>query len=866
MHPTEDQGTSNSPQPQKILQYRIDSVVARGGFGTVCRATDTTLDRTVALKLIDDLRRAPALIAEAKNTSRLSHPGIAQVYQAGTDPVTGLAFIAFEWVEGPTLRALLRRGEMPVARCLRIGQDIAAAVAAAHTAGLIHGDLKADNVVITGEPGRAKLLDFGLSVPDEEFGNGELWGTPAYMAPELLAGEPRTVKSDLFALGVLLFELVTCKLPFGGEDGDEHTVRLRQEERAADPRQLRPDLPSDLAEQIRTLIARDPESRAPDAVELERVFRLRRRATEGGRPRAVPILFFFLLLAGAAWIFRDPLGIRPRTGADPGRRGAISLPTVSVGPWTAPGGAETDASRTLRDLLAVLISAEDPGSALLVPARPPFLAGTIEIVGNVSGTGEWTARWESPTGRGQREERALGALPLAKKIAERVAADGAANQISNTVDVPEEALLIFCEAVRLAGGGELEAARERFAYARDRVGAFPEAAAWEASLWVVLDRPAEARTLLSPLGDVTSAPARVLAEVLEIPVTSRGARWGSEHRLARLLDLALARRDPLVPDDELLGAIDEERGIGLPWLARERVAIALRAGDAGTASDALERFRVLAGSPASRDLWRLEHALALSMGVRAEVIDAFQERLFELPGNDPLGTLKIPFLLQKGRLGPAADAAQSAATNADTSTATALILAIAGRFDGAIERTRRIEDPFDPSLASRVRAAILILAGDKDGATRALQEARQVDPGRPETLLLIRFIEGDPFALEGESTAPSTPLGRFVAPLHALGDARALRVGGDPAAGRRSLDGVGFVTDDLEVFPWPEAAYLSWLERIICLEGEGKGDDARKEWRTFRGWWPEGRAPASRVSLVATEVESFLEGGGKSGD
>ena len=271
--------------PEFIEHYRIRSVVARGGFGTVCRATDTTLDRTVALKIIDDPDGASSLIEEAKNTSRLAHPRIAQVYQAGIDDASGLAFIAFEWVDGPTLRALLRGGEMPMRRVLRLAQDIASAVAHAHSMDLIHGDLKADNVVVTGDPGRAKLLDFGLSVAEEEIGEGELWGTPAYMAPELLAGGHRTRESDLFALGVLLYELATGKLPFGGEDGDERAVRARQVEPVPDPRASRPELPSEIAERISTLLALDSAARTCDAVEVERVIRLRRRSDEGRRLR-----------------------------------------------------------------------------------------------------------------------------------------------------------------------------------------------------------------------------------------------------------------------------------------------------------------------------------------------------------------------------------------------------------------------------------------------------------------------------------------------------------------------------------------------------------------------------------------------------
>jgi len=856
-------GEPQGAGPEMVAQYRLDAVIARGGLATVCRATDTTLGRTVALKIIDDGARAPALIAEARNTSRLSHPGIAQVHQAGIDPATGLAFIALEWVPGPTLREIVRRGPLPLADLYRHGQDIAAAVAAAHAAGLVHGDLKADNVVIAGEPGRAKLLDFGLSVPDEQIGQGELWGTPAAMAPELLAGGPRTAQSDLFALGVLLFELATGKLPFGGETGDDEEVRRRQEERAPDPRALRLELPGDIAETIRTLLARDPASRGPGAIEVARLLRLRRRALEGRRPVALPLLLIAALAAAGAWHFRHELGLAPPAGAGAGRgaREAAAAPHLSVGRWGDPAGAETAASRVLADLLALLLAAEDPGSALLAAPSAPLLSGTVEATGG--GAAEWVARWRSPTGVGEREERAAGALPLARRVAERAIRDGAANSLAE-IEAPEEAILVFAEAVRLAERGDLEEARQRFARARERAGAFPDAAAWEAALRVVLGRPGEARTLLPPLRGRPSQPARALLAALDVPAGARSERWGRDHRLARLFDLALARRDPLATDEALAAAIEAERGAGLAWIAEERVSLALRRGDPRATAEALERYRTLAPA-ASPALWRLEHAAALAGDDREEAMETFLLRLFELPGSDPRARLRIPFLLQRERLGPAADEAESAAALGEDALPAALVLAAAGRWEAALARSRAIDEPFDPSLPSRVRAAVESLRGDRAAAARALAEARPIDPGRPETAILARLVEGNPFEFsfpEGEAPPPGTALARFAAPFLSLGAARRLRVGGDPAGALRTLDGIRFVADDLSVHPWPETVYLAWLERIVALADLGRAEEARAAWRGFRRWWPEDRPAEALVSRTAAEVGASLERGG----
>jgi len=473
----------SSAQPQTIAHYRLDTVVASGGFGTVVRATDTTLDRTVAIKLIDDPNRAANLISEAKNTSRLSHPRIARVYQAGIDDETNLAFIAFEWVEGPTLRALLRRGPLPFGRLLRLGQDVAAAVAAAHQSDLVHGDLKADNVVISGEPGRAKLLDFGLSIPEEEFGDGELWGTPAYMAPELLAGGARTAAADRFALGVMLFEMATGQLPFGGEDGDEHRVRIRQQSEAPDARELRPELPQEIAELISKLLNRDHPERRPEAVEVERILRLRRRVEEGKRLQLSPVLILFLLVTLAIVLWSE-FGAEQNSQSRTTVGGTSVAPVVSVGTWVGASGSETESSERFRDALAIFLSGDDPGSGLLMAVDDLALTGTVTVTDGVDGSAEWEANWTSLTGSGARQEQATGPLTLARLVAERVKNDNAGNRLTEwSAEIPDEAVILFIDGVRATDREDWSAARSAFAEAQQIAGVFPEASAWEAAIW-----------------------------------------------------------------------------------------------------------------------------------------------------------------------------------------------------------------------------------------------------------------------------------------------------------------------------------------------------------------------------------------------
>jgi predicted Ser/Thr protein kinase len=213
---------------QRIAHYQVVQKLGEGGMGVVYKAIDATLDRPVALKVLQSDRRTmlskQRFIREAKAASALNHPNIVTVYEFGSDG--GVDFIAMEYVEGFTLHELLSRRGVPRETMLEYARQAAVAVAKAHAAGIIHRDLKPNNIMATRE-GLVKVLDFGLAkqepAPNSDATQtlsltmaGAIAGTPAYMSPEQAAGEPADYRSDIFSLGVILYEIACGERPFKG--------------------------------------------------------------------------------------------------------------------------------------------------------------------------------------------------------------------------------------------------------------------------------------------------------------------------------------------------------------------------------------------------------------------------------------------------------------------------------------------------------------------------------------------------------------------------------------------------------------------------------------------------------------------------
>ncbi len=245
-------------------RYRLDSELGRGGMGTVYRATDLELHREVAVKVLSGSSQTTdgreRLIREARAAAALNHPHIVTIHDVGE--AGGLPFLVMELVAGPRL-SKARPTELP--RVVDIAVQICAALEHAHTNSIVHRDLKPDNVLLSGTSGSStvKLADLGLALPAHGARIsrvGVIVGTAAYMAPEQALGQPVDGRSDLYALGVLLYELTTGRLPFTGDD-PLTIVSQHVHAPVVPPRVLRPDLPRALEAVIVRLLAKDPAHR-----------------------------------------------------------------------------------------------------------------------------------------------------------------------------------------------------------------------------------------------------------------------------------------------------------------------------------------------------------------------------------------------------------------------------------------------------------------------------------------------------------------------------------------------------------------------------------------------------------------------------
>jgi len=248
--------------------FRLIEKVGQGGFGQVYRAWDSTLQREVALKLLlprglNQDEEAKAVLREARLLARVRHPNVVPVY--GVDRHDGRVGFWSDFVRGKTLSALLAdQGPFGYREAGLIGIELGKALGAVHAAGLLHRDIKAGNAMRE-EGGRILLMDFGLT--DEHNAAHGLGGTPAYLAPELLAGEPASVSSDIYALGVLLYHLLTGKYPVDGASFEQ----LKTAHETGSRRSLmdeRPDLPERFVEVIETALDRDPKKRYSTAGQM----------------------------------------------------------------------------------------------------------------------------------------------------------------------------------------------------------------------------------------------------------------------------------------------------------------------------------------------------------------------------------------------------------------------------------------------------------------------------------------------------------------------------------------------------------------------------------------------------------------------
>jgi eukaryotic-like serine/threonine-protein kinase len=256
-------------------RYRIESMLGRGGMGAVYKAYDLELDRMVALKLVrpeltsdDDVMQR--FKQELLLASKISHKNILRIHDLGD--ADGVKFISMAYIDGEDLHHLLkRRGPLPASEISAIGRQLCAALEAAHAEGVVHRDLKPQNVLVDHE-GTAYVSDFGLAKSLEAAAasmthTGMLLGSPRYMAPEQVEGKPADRRSDLYSLGLIFYELATGDSPFGGESAYQ-TMYERTRVDPKNPKLLRPDLPDDLVRVIMRCLERQPARRYQNAHEI----------------------------------------------------------------------------------------------------------------------------------------------------------------------------------------------------------------------------------------------------------------------------------------------------------------------------------------------------------------------------------------------------------------------------------------------------------------------------------------------------------------------------------------------------------------------------------------------------------------------
>jgi formylglycine-generating enzyme required for sulfatase activity/predicted Ser/Thr protein kinase len=281
--------------PQMLGKYRIVKELGRGSFGAVYLAEDTSLnDRPVALKvlypqLVVDPETVGLFRQEAGTMAHLDHPHIVTVYEAGD--VDGRRFIAMRYVPGRTLAQVLKEeGPQPLERVAGWLEQVASALDYAHERGILHRDVKPGNILLDRDD-RAVVTDFGLAKAVSASGGSAssqdreiLSGTARYMAPEQAKGKP-VVQSDVYSLGVVLYELLTGQVPFDGDDPFAIAIRHMTEEPRS-PRELRPDLPGPVEAVVLRALAKQPADRWPSAAEMAGAFRLALEAGERARQEA----------------------------------------------------------------------------------------------------------------------------------------------------------------------------------------------------------------------------------------------------------------------------------------------------------------------------------------------------------------------------------------------------------------------------------------------------------------------------------------------------------------------------------------------------------------------------------------------------
>ena len=269
------------PGSRKVGRYEILEVIGVGANSRVARAFDPLIARIVAIKLFPtELARGEArnrFVQEARVVGQISHPAVIALHDMGIDEPSQTPYLVMEFIQGQSLEKLLEKGSIPSSKACAWAAEVATALAVAHRKGVIHGDVKPANILIT-EDDRIKLTDFGMArLASRDSKDTPLLGSPAYWCPEQIVGKPQDARSDIFSLGVVMYEMVTGHRPFDADSLQGICSRILSST-PLPPSHANPSVPAAFNELIASCLAKDPSQRCASAETLaERLHPLSRR-------------------------------------------------------------------------------------------------------------------------------------------------------------------------------------------------------------------------------------------------------------------------------------------------------------------------------------------------------------------------------------------------------------------------------------------------------------------------------------------------------------------------------------------------------------------------------------------------------------
>ena len=352
-------------------RYEILGPLGFGATSRVDKARDKIIGRTVAIKtLVHSFGAAPQqkqFLREAQIVGQLSHPAIVNLFDVGVEE-TGIAYLVMEHIDGRTLQQVLSESPVPWPRACAWAADLASALGRAHQCGIIHGDVKPANIMVT-EDGHVKLSDFGIArFATQVSGSGRIMGTPAYLAPEQILGEPHSSKSDLFSLGIVLYQMLTGVPPFDGSSVAAVCAQILSTNPAA-PSKRNPALPPGLDHIVMRCLAKDPADRYPSCEALAAsLYPLARRTPESVQAPVRVSWWSKPMQARDAWTFAAVLLVA--AGMVPAGRAFSDRFWVPSAPHSVAMGLAPKAPQDLLGYAQTEILAESVFDPYFVPAQP----------------------------------------------------------------------------------------------------------------------------------------------------------------------------------------------------------------------------------------------------------------------------------------------------------------------------------------------------------------------------------------------------------------------------------------------------------------------------------------------------------------